>query len=844
MNRNKSTSLIVLLLLINFISFKASAQNKITGLVTDSLTGEAIPFISIQLKGTSIGTMTDNSGKFSLSVPYSAHLLSAGSIGYKEKTVILKSSKNSYLKIQLARRSYNISEVIIKHKKRKYSKKGNPAVEFVMKVIASKDRYNPYNKEYYRYEQDEKINIALNNFRKEKNKKLLHKYSFLTNYVDTSKLTGKPILPISTREKVEEYYYRKSPRDEKRVVLAKKNSGIDEMLPKEGVDQTLAEVFKDVDIYSNNISLFLRPFVSPLSVGATGFYKYYLIDTVFIAGEKCVDLGFVPFSSQSPGFTGHLYVTLDSTYFVKKVKLNFPKDINLNFIQDMSIKQEFNRAPDGTRLLIKDDIEVEFSILSISNGFYARRTTVYSNHSFQKPDDLALIKEKENKIPAGNVERPDSFRVKARLDSAFTNGRSVGNMLERLRKDPLYYYSEKVFSALVTGYIETEPQNNKITLGPIYSTISSNTAEGIRLRLGGLTTAGLNDHFFAKGYVAYGFKDQKIKYLAGLEYSFDKKEKQANEFPVHSISATYSYEMNRLGQQYDESADNVLLSLKRLPDDKVTYQRKAELSYNKEFYSQFSYGLDVRYQTDFTSTYLPMFDNVTGNNIRSFSMGEAVFRLRYAPGEKMYRTLTKRYSITRDAPVFTLSHTVALKGVLGSTYDYSHTEIGFRKKYWFSEFGTANIILRAGKVWTKDPFPLLIIPNANLSYIVQYDTYAMMNALEFINDQYVSWDLNYNMNGLLLNRIPLIQYLKLREIVSFRGMYGSLSDRNNPANANGLFRFPSGSYTMGKDPYMEAGVGVENIFKVLRVDYVWRLTYLNHPGIDKGGIRVVLDFGF
>jgi hypothetical protein len=844
MNRNKSTSFFVLLFLIYCISFEASAQNKITGLVTDSLTGEAIPFISIQIKGSSIGTMTDNSGKFLLSVPYSAHLLYAGSIGYKEKAVILNSSKNSHLKIQLTRKSYNISEVIIKPKKRKYTKKGNPAVEFVMKVIASKDQYNPYNKEYYRYEQDEKINIALNNFRKEKNKKLLHKYSFLTNYVDTSKLSGKPILPISTREKVEEIYYRKSPREEKRVVLAKKNSGLDEMLPIEGVDQTLAEVFKDVDIYSNNISLFLRPFVSPLSDGATGFYKYYLMDTVIIAGEKCADLGFVPFSSQSPGFTGHLYVTLDSTYFIKKVKLNFPKDINLNFIQDMSIEQEFNRAPDGTRLLMRDDIDVEFSILSISNGFYARRTTVYSNHSFQKPENIALFNEKENTIISGNIARPDSSWVKAKLDSTFSNGKSVGNMLERLRKDPLYYYSEKVFSALVTGYVETAPQNNKITIGPIYSTISSNTAEGIRVRLGGFTTAGLNDHLFAKGYVAYGFNDQKIKYLAGLEYSFDKKEKQANEFPVHSISATYSYELNRLGQYYNESADNVLLSLKRLPDDKVTYQRKAELSYNQEFYSQLSYGLDVRCQTDFTSPYLPLVDNVTGNNISSFSMGEAVFRIRYAPGERIYQTLSKRYSITRNAPVFTLSHTVALKGILGSTYDYSHTEIGFRKRYWFSELGTANVILRAGKVWTKDPFPLLIIPNANLSYIVQYDTYAMMNALEFINDQYVSWDLNYNMNGLLLNRIPLIQYLKLREIVSFRGMYGSLNDRNNPANANGLFRFPSGSYTMGKDPYMEAGVGVENIFKVLRVDYVWRLTYLNHPGIDKSGIRVVLDFGF
>jgi hypothetical protein len=177
-------------------------------------------------------------------------------------------------------------------------------------------------------------------------------------------------------------------------------------------------------------------------------------------------------------------------------------------------------------------------------------------------------------------------------------------------------------------------------------------------------------------------------------------------------------------------------------------------------------------------------------------------------------------------------------------YDESHTEFSFQKRFWFSEFGSVTAILRAGKVWSKSPFPLLIIPNANLSYIVQYDTYSNMNALEFINDQYASWDLNYNMNGLLLNRIPLIQYLKIREILSFRGFYGSLDKRNDPALSNGLMQFPAGTYKMGKDPYMEAGVGVENIFKILRIDYVWRLTYLNHPSIDKTGIRIVLDFGF
>ena len=255
-----------LLLFLNFDYVQLSAQSRIIGVVTDSLTHETLPFISVTLKGTSVGSMTDNSGKFALIVPYNSKFISLKSVGYKEKIISLSNQKLSNLKIQLCRNSYAISEVVIRPKKEKYKKKGNPAVDFVKLVIASKDKYNPLNKPYYHYEHYEKINIALNNFQKEKNKVLLNKYKFLTNYVDTSKLSGKPILPVSTRELMEDYYYRKSPRSEKRVVLARKSAGIDEMLSEDGVDQVLFEVFKNIDIYDNDLTVFLKRFVSFLRV--------------------------------------------------------------------------------------------------------------------------------------------------------------------------------------------------------------------------------------------------------------------------------------------------------------------------------------------------------------------------------------------------------------------------------------------------------------------------------------------------------------------------------------------------------------------------------------------------
>jgi len=823
------------------------SQHIIRGLVTDSISNEPLPFVSVFLKGTSIGTVTDNAGKFSLKILHTNHILIIRSLGYKEKTLKPPGEKEAALSIRLSPTSKQMSEIVVRSKGIKYKKKDNPAVFFVKKVIDSKNKYSPLNKEFYSYEKYEKISLALNNFQKDKHKNLLKRFDFLINYVDTSSISGKPILPFSSKEMIESYYFQNSPRDEKQIIKARKSSGIDEMLSDEGVEDFLNEIFKNVNIYDNDISLFLKQFVSPLSTGGPDFYKYYLIDTVKIAGDECMNLGFVPFLSESTGFTGHIYVTLDSTNFIKKVKLGIPKNINLNFVQKLAIDQEFERAPDGTRLMTKDDITVEFALNPKSDALYARRTSTYSKHSFEKPANLSVFNQIGSTIKEDDAEKkPETYWKESRTDTTLNKENSVDKMLHQLRKNPLYYYSEKVFSALVVGYIPTSSTKNLFTLGPMYSSVSTNSVEGVRLRAGGLTTANLNDQLFAKGFLAYGTKDHILKYNAEIEYSFNKKKEIANEYPINSIKLATSYDLNRLGQQYRYSPpDNFFLSMKRQPDSKMTYQRKIELSYNRDFYSQLSLGTTLRYRTEFAITqYVPFADNTSGQPIQSYSMGEIQLKLRYAPGEKIYQSIGSRRPISRNAPVFSLQQNLALKGMLGSDFDYCFTELGFQKRFWFSAYGNANVILNAGKVWTKNPFPMLIIPNANLSYTIQYESYPMMNALEFINDQYLSWDLNYNINGLILNRIPLLKKLKLREIVSFRGLYGSLSEKNNPTQSTGLYQFPTESHKMGKDPYMEAGVGVENIFNFLRVDYVWRLTYLDHPNIDKSGIRISLNFSF
>lgn len=826
------------------------AQYIVQGVVTDSLTRESLPYISVYLKGTSEGAMTDDNGRFSFKTYRSQATLVASAVGYKESTLLVHPAQGKRYTIALSTATYSLSEVVVKPRKERYKKKDNPAVEFVKQMIAHRNDYSPSEKEYYQRDRYEKMTFAINNFDSLKQQKWLYrKFKFLTDFVDTSAVTGKPVLAVSNRELLATDYYRKSPKSEKQRVQARRRAGVDEMFSQEGVEQALSETMTDVDIYENNISLFSNKFVSPLSSIGPSFYKYYLMDTVSIAGRPCVDLTFVPYNSESFGFTGHLYVTLDSTYFVCRATMNFPQKINLNFVDYMSLEQNFDRVPDGTRQLTDEHITTEFKLVDNSDGIYAKRDAYYSNYSYTpSADALDAFKRPEKVIETAEAQfRTNAYWNDNRKVEVSLNEVSVDKMMEQLRSYPVFYWTEKTLKVLFTGYIPAPKEKEPLFyIGMMNTTISGNTLEGVRLRAGGMTTAWLHPHLFYKGYMAYGLGDHRLKGMAELEYSFHKKKEYANEFPIHSIKSKYTSDVNKYGQNYlYTSQDNVFLSLKRQKDDRIAYNRKAELTYTNEFHSGFSFHLTNRFRQDESSHLMPFVrQDEASTQVKSISNTEFEVKLRYAPNEKFFQTQWNRFPVSQDAPVFSLSHTLAVKGLLGGDYSYHYTEAGFRKRFWFSAFGYTDVILKAGKVWNQVPFPLLIIPNANLSYTIQPEQYSLLNAMEFINDEYASWDVTYYLNGFVFNRIPLLKKLKWREILSFKGMYGNLSDKNNPTKNSELFQFPAATSFMGRTPYMEAGVGIENIFKIIRLDYVWRLTYRNLTEIDRNGLRISLHITF
>lgn len=837
--------------LIMWISaLPALGQNvTVRGVVSDSLSHEPIPYASVLLLGTDRGALTDENGRFSITTGLHFTGIQVAAMGYDTKRYTPRLTSIINLKAELHPTGVLLSEVTAKPKKEHYSKKNNPAVEFMEKIRARQDLTDPRRREHYNYDKYERITLAINDYHFNDSAKggIDKKFAFIKEYIDTSEVSGKPILNVALREKASSIHHRSTPESEKEYVTGLRTAGLDEMLDRQSTQLFYEDVMREIDVYQNDIAVLQNRFVSPLSKIAPDFYKFYLTDTVFVDTVKCVELTFVPRNASSFGFTGRFYVPLgDSTMFIKRIIMRVSHDINLNFIDGLLITQDYEQAPDGSRLKMKDDMVIEASIIPGTQGIYARRHTVYDHHDFNPAPDPTIFDRLASQIYAPGAEyRDESFWNLNRMATIAHGENSMERMMEKLRSVPLYYWGEKVLKVLVSGYISTG-KNSKFDVGPMNTTISFNTLEGLRLRAGGMTTANLSRRWFARGYGAYGFRDHKWKYMGEVEYSFRDKNYHSREFPVHSLRATQLYDIDMLGQHYNfTNPDNVFLSLKRMTDHQITYHRVSKLEYILEMENNFSFQAKVQSERQEATKYMT-FRNGDGRNFGHYTINSLTVQLRYAPGEKFYQMKTTRLPINLDAPVFLLTHTYAPKGFMGNPFAVNTTEASIQKRFWLSAFGYVDFLVKGGHVWSRSPYPNLLIPNANLSYIIQPEAFACLNPMEFINDSYAQWDVTYWANGAILNLIPYLKRLKLREAFMFRGFYGHLSDRNKPWLHNELYAFPeiAGTQLMNHTPYMEVGVGLDNIFRILRVDYTWRLTYRDNPNACRGGVRIAMHFTF
>lgn len=850
MNKLRCRILIQMLFAIIFCSGRITAQEtRITGNVRDC-NNDPIPYTTVRLQETSKGCITDNNGNFSFIGPIEGQTLIISSIGYHDVKIELTRKITFPLNVILQPQDYELNEIVVKPKREQYRKRGNPAVEIMEHILSGMDSTDIRSHTYYSRDRYESLLLALDDFdSKKQNNSFFRAFPDIANQVDTSLVSGKPILNLSLRESAITDYYQQAPKKFRTLIKGRKWEGVDDFMSADELQDRIDILLSDVDFYNEKVVIFRQEFVSPISQIGLNFYKYYIMDTLMVDNEQCIDLAFVPKTPESFGFSGHLYIVNDSTYFAKWIQVSVPFRSNVNFFKYFNIDQKFERTADGTRTMTDQSLTAVIYIYDFLDGIYCKRDVSYSNYRFDSNVDLTLLNNAEEEIELTDAKNRDDVFWAEQLprDSAvqaktIATRKSISSMLETLRANKFYCATEKVLSVLFSGFIPVSPEPSPFYFGPVNTTISFNGLEGARFRIGGMTGAKLSPHWFFRGYLAYGVNDRKFKYMASAEYSFNAKKEHNTEFPTHSIKLVAEDDIYQYGQQYITNKDNFLLSIRRRPDNKIGYVRKQELIYTKEFNNHFTIGATARHRTNYTSRFIK-FDRVEGSDTihyRNINQTELELYLRFAPGEQFIQRKWNRRNVDTKYPVFTLSHTMSRQGLLGSDYSYMKTEFSYTQRIYMSMFGYSDIVVKAGYIWGQVPYPLLFIPNANLSYTLRTESFELLDPMEFIFDRYVQWDWQHHFNGLFLNRIPLVRKLNLREIVVFKGLWGNISRKNDPrANNPEIYMLPDNvlANRMTK-PYMEIGVGLDNILKLFRIDYYHRLTYTDVPNVDKWGIRI------
>ena len=850
---------------------------QLSGYIIDDETGDSIPYASAIYRGHGVAVASNINGHFRIA-RHNGWVLTFSAIGYVSKTMTITANTKNTFNVKLKPDTKTLKEVTIKSKKTRYSRKNNPAVELMKKVIAAKKQTDLDNRDYYQYNKYQKLTLALNDITPERlqEDKLKNKKWF-TDQVEKCEYTGKLILPVSVDETVTQKIYRKSPHSEKNIVKGQNSSGVNDLLQTGDIlTTTMKDVFTDVNIYDDQIRLLQYPFTSPIGKDAIGFYRYYIMDTLYVDRDKCIHLHFMPNNQQDFGFRGDIYVLADSSYQVKRCELTIPKRSDVNFVENLEVKQEFTMLPDSSWVLSIDDMIAEIKLASWIQKCVIIRNTRLTDYAFDElPKQLFKGKAKDVK-EADAMMRDEAFWNQYRQVSLTKSESKMDAFVHNLEQIKGFKYIIFGMKALIENFVETG-NPSKVDIGPINTMLTSNPVDGLRTRISAQTTAKLNPNWFASGYFARGWDSKKNYYKADLIYSFNKKEYLPREFPKRTLTLSSTYDIMAPSDKFMKTdKDNVFTSFKWSKVDKMMFYNRQEITFERE--EDWGFKTTIGFKTEENEGasdlyFIPMrqytaaqdeatqapaadaaAEGLTPETMRGlsrkFRTSQFHVELRFAPGETFINTKQRRLKINLDAPVFSIGHTLGVKGFLGGDYRYNFTEASIYKRFWMNSWGKIDCYLKGGIQWNQVPYPLLIMPETNLSYIIQDETFELIDNMEFLNDRFASFYISWDFNGKIFNRIPLLKKLKWREYVGFRCLWGELTDKNNPfleqnAQSDVLMMFPSGCRVMDpKKPYYELSLGIHNIFKLIHVEYVRRLNYTDYPGVHKDGIRFMVRMTF
>ncbi len=799
---------------------------KITGMVTDAATGEPLPFVNVYFKGSTVGVTSGFDGRYSLETRKPADSLLASCVGYHTKSYAVKFQQFQVADFKLAPVNIDLPEVIIKAGE-------NPAEIILRKVIANKNINDPAKVEEYRCQAYTKMQFDVNNLSgKLQESRIMKPFRFIFQQMDTSIVNGKAYLPVMLSETVSDLYFRYSPRSRKEIIKASKISGIEN----ESISQFVGSLAQEVNVYDNFITLFQKNFASPINSSGLLYYRYYLVDSAAIDGKWCYNIMFKPRFKQATAFTGNLWVN-DTTFAVKKLDMRIVNDANVNFVNDYIISQDFDKVSDKHWMLTREKQMADFNIFEDAKkttGFYGTRTLVYSGHSFEPPPDIKIYTMPTDIVVLNNaVLQTDDYWLKTRPEMLSHREESIYRLADTLLKMPVFNTYFDIAQMIMTGYYV----KGKFEWGPYASIISANASEGMRLRAGGRTSNDFSKRLMLDGYLAYGLGDERFKYKTGFTYMIQKT-------PDRVLSGSYKYDTEQLGLGQDALREDFFLSslFRRNPQDKLSLVEEVQGSYKHEWFTGFSNTLTFsnRRLYNIGKTGFSLYDPQGGSYEPHFSLitSELCLDLHYGYREKVLAGEFERVTVSSQYPVLDLHYAYGIKGLFDGDYEYHKAQLRITQWFNFLSAGWSKYSIEAGKVWGKLPYPLMKIHSGNETFWFDEYAFNLMNYYEFVSDEYLNVMYSHHFEGFFLNHIPAIRKLKWREVVQARLAMGNTTNTNLVYNS-----LPVGTYSLGK-PYIELGAGIENIFRFIRVDGIWRLTYNDHPNTSPFGIMVSMNFIF
>ena len=824
---------------------QTSVNTTISGVVIDATTKEPMPSVAVSLENTTIGTITDLKGRYQIITSATSYTLRFDFLGYEDVEKVIVPGKKQIINVQMTPSSIMLNEVVVRPEKVAYRNKNNPSVELIEKVINKKDENRKESLEFYKYSKYDKVVFSVSNIgNKAKNIGLLKDFRFVFNNTDTSREDGTRNLPLFIQETQSDFFYRKTPRATKERIIGEKTINFDEYIDPRGVTAYIRYMYQNINIYDNEIFFLTNKFLSPVARTAPAFYKYFIQDTALMDGTSCIRVFFQPRNPADFLFHGFLYITNDSSSAIRKIDMSFNKGINIDWIKDVRVIQDFERVQGKSWLLTKDDILIEFGITEKLPGMQGERMVSYNNYSINEPFHDSVF--------SGQlVDRsPDMMRMNSAYWDSVRNPplknyeKNIYTLVDTIRTIPSFRRDMDLIMLLTTSFYTRK----NFELGPVGSFYSYNTIEGSRIRLGGRTTPGLSRSFYLEGYFAYGFGDRQPKYNITASYALNHK--SIYTFPVHALRLSYQYETSIPGQGLQFYAqDNIFLSAKRGIDDKIYYNRTVRAEYQNEYQNHFSFAIGYGYtrRTPGGSLSFLYADSTLHPHPGFINISEPYMRFRFAPNEEFYQGKLYRDPLPSRSPVIQVSYAFGSRS-FGNDYNYQKLQFSVSRRFYLSIAGYTDVLLDAGKVFGTAPYPYLFIHNANQTFIFDKYSYNMMNFLEFVSDKYVSLNIDHSFNGFFFNKIPLLKKLRLREVATLKVLYGGLGNSNDPSVSGNMLHFPADAngvpltYTLEKKPYIEASLGCSNIFRVLRVDIVKRFSYLDLPNAPSIGVRFKVMF--